>query len=158
MSTFQITREMASVVKDSSSDVSVKLSDQLGGLVLKEEQKLAVDVLLLGKDVTAVLPTGFGKSIIYQSFVITKNIANTTSIVVVVQLHSIIKDQLQSNDFNIKAVAIEKIPKLLKDIGDNKRIRGTSFVGRIHRRMLKYDINNSFPVVLRHVLNYTSGV
>ena len=158
MSTFQITREMASVVKDSSSDVSVKLSNQLGGLVLKEERKLAVDVLLLGKDVTAVLPSGFGKSIIYQSFLITKNIANTTSIVVVVQLRSIIKDQLQSNDFNIKAVAIEKIPKLLKDIGANKRIRRTSFVGRIHRRMLKYDINNSFPVVLRHVLNYTSGV
>ena len=112
MSTFQITREMASVVKDSSSDVFVKLSDQLGGLVLKEEQKLAVEALLSGKDVMAVLPTGFGKSIIYQSFVIAKNIASTTSIVVVVQLRSIIEDQLQSNDFNIKAVAFENIPKL----------------------------------------------
>ena len=66
MSTFQITREMASVVKDSSSDVYVKLSNQLGGLVLKEEQKLAVEALLSGKDVMAVLPTGFRKSIIYQ--------------------------------------------------------------------------------------------
>ena len=71
------TREMASVVKDSSSAALVKLSDQLGGLVLKEEQKLAVEALLSGKD---------------------------------------------------------------------------------NRRMLKYDINNSFPVVLCHVLNYTSGV
>ena len=66
MSTFQITREMASVVKDSSSDVFVKFSDQLGGLVLEEEQKLAVEALLSGKDVMAVLPAGFGKSIIYQ--------------------------------------------------------------------------------------------
>ena len=57
---------MASVVKDSKSDVFVKLSDQLGGLVLNEEQKLAVEALLSGKDVMAVLPAGFGKSIIYQ--------------------------------------------------------------------------------------------
>ena len=75
MSTFQITRKMASVMKDSSSDVVVNLSDQLGGLVLKEEQKLTVEALLSGKDVMAVLPIGFGKSIIYQSFVIVKNIA-----------------------------------------------------------------------------------
>ena len=39
---------------------------------------------------------------------------------VVVQLCSIIEDQLQSNDFNIKAVAFEKIQKLLKDIVANK--------------------------------------
>ena len=39
---------------------------------------------------------------------------------VVVQLRSITEDELQSNDFNIKAVAFEKIPKLLKDIGANK--------------------------------------
>ena len=67
MSTFQITRKMASVMKESSSDVFVKLSDQLGGLVLKEEQKLAVEALLSGRDVIAVLSTGFGKSIVYQS-------------------------------------------------------------------------------------------
>ena len=118
MSAFQITRKLASDVKDSSSDVFIKLSDQLGGSVLKEEQKLAVEALLSGKDVMAVLPTGFGKS--YQSFVIAKSIANTTSIVVVVQLRGIIEDQFQSNDFNIKAVAFEKIPKLSKDIGANK--------------------------------------
>ena len=120
MSTFQITRKMASVVKESSSDVFVNLSDQLGGLLLKEEQKPAVEVLLLGKDVMVVHPTGFGKSIIYQSFIIAKNFGNTASFVVVVPLRSIIEDQLQSNDFGLKAVAFEKIPQLLKDIGANK--------------------------------------
>ena len=74
MSTLQITRKMASVVKESSSNVFVNLSDQLGGLVLKEEQKSAVEALLSGKGVMAVLPTGFVKSIIYQSFVIAKNV------------------------------------------------------------------------------------
>ena len=34
----------------------------LGGLVLKREQKEALSRLLEGKDVLAVLPTGFGKS------------------------------------------------------------------------------------------------
>ena len=113
---------MASVTKESNSDVFVNLSDHLGGLVLKEEQKLAVEALLFGKDVMAVLPTGFGKSIIYQSFVMAKNLANTisSSIVVIVPLRSIIEDQLQSNDFGLKAVAFEKNQQLLKDIGANK--------------------------------------
>ena len=48
-------------MKESSSDVFVNLSYQLGGL----EQKLAVEALLSGKDVIAILPIGFGKSIIY---------------------------------------------------------------------------------------------
>ena len=39
----------------------------LGGLVLKREQKEAVSRLLEGKDVLAVLPTGFGKSFEYTS-------------------------------------------------------------------------------------------
>ena len=59
MSTLQITRKMVSVVKENSSDVFVNVSDQVGGLVLKEGQKLAVEALLSGKDVMAILPTGF---------------------------------------------------------------------------------------------------
>jgi superfamily II DNA helicase RecQ len=35
---------------------------------LKPEQEIAVRDLLEGKDVLAVLPTGFGKSLIYQTF------------------------------------------------------------------------------------------
>ena len=64
----------------------------------------------------AVLPTGFGKSTIYQSF----HFANTASIVVVVPFRSIFQDQLQSKDFGLKAVAFKKIPQLLKDICANE--------------------------------------
>ena len=35
------------------------------GFVLKAEQKKAVESLLRGKDVFGVLPTGFGKSLIF---------------------------------------------------------------------------------------------
>ena len=126
---------MVSVVKESSRDVFANLSDQLGGVVLKEEQKLAVEALLSGKDVMAVLPTGFGRSILYQSFVIAKKFANKASVVVVVPLRSIIEDQLQSNDFGLKAVAFLEDPncKIITRhwwqlVQCNFRIRGTSFV------------------------------
>ena len=113
---------MASVI-ERSSDVFVNLSDQLGGLVLKEEQKLAVEALTR-KDVMAVLPTDFGKSIIYQSF----DFANTASIVVVVSFRSIFQDQLRSKDFGLKVVAFKKIPQLLKDICANKyNVKDVSF-------------------------------
>ena len=37
-------------------------------IILKEEQEKAVVELLSGKDVLALLPTGFGKSLIYTIF------------------------------------------------------------------------------------------
>ena len=58
---------------DSASKESIlseRLSEHRGGLILKDEQKLAVEAQMSGKDVLAVLPTGFGKSVIYHSFVI----------------------------------------------------------------------------------------
>ena len=59
---------MDSAAKESI--LSERLSEGLGGLILKDEQKLAVEALISGKDVLAVLPTGFIKSVIYQNFVI----------------------------------------------------------------------------------------
>ena len=39
------------------------------GFVSKAEQREALELLLRGKDVFCVLPTGFDKSLIYQMFV-----------------------------------------------------------------------------------------
>ena len=54
----------------------------------KQEQKLAVEAFLsLGKYAMGELPTGFGKTIIYESFVLLKDTGDsnqTPSIVVVV--------------------------------------------------------------------------
>ena len=44
---------------------------------MKDKQEEALKHLLDGKDVFAVLPTGFGKSLIYQSFVIAKEMAGS---------------------------------------------------------------------------------
>ena len=50
------------------------LNSYPGGLVLNCEQKDVVSYLLEGKDVLAVLAAGFRKSLMYQSFLLAKEI------------------------------------------------------------------------------------
>ena len=81
------------------------------GFVLKPEQKNAVESLLRGKDVFGILPTGFGKSLIYQLFVLAKSRMPTTSsrptIIVICPLKSIIEEQITSNEFlNLSAAEL----------------------------------------------------
>ena len=54
----------------------------------------AVEALLAGKDVLAILPTGFGKSLIYQVFSMAQTSANA-SVLVISSLNSIV-DKLLS--------------------------------------------------------------
>ena len=49
------------------------------GFVLKSEQKEDVESLLKGRDVLGVLPTDFGKSLIFQLFVLAKSRASNSS-------------------------------------------------------------------------------
>ena len=66
---------------------------------LKPEQRDAVEALLDGQDVLAVLPTGFGKSLIYQLYVQAKHRSSSdrsTSILVVSSpLRSIVEEQIK---------------------------------------------------------------
>lgn len=65
--------------------------------ILKPEQEAAVRALRKGQDVLAVLPTGYGKSLIYQMFVRAKDyeLNGQAAILVTSPLVGIIKDQLQ---------------------------------------------------------------
>ena len=65
--------------------------------LLKPEQESAVRALLADRDVLAVLRTGYGKSLIYQMFVLAKNheLNGNAAILVISPLKSIIEDQLQ---------------------------------------------------------------
>ncbi|CAH3114379.1 unnamed protein product [Porites lobata] len=47
------------------------------GFVLKSEQREALELLLRGKDVFCVLPTGFDKSPIYRMFVYAKSFSSS---------------------------------------------------------------------------------
>ena len=85
-----------------------QLTDQLGGLVLKGKQKVVVKNLLEGKDVFAVLPTCFGKSLISQSFIMAKEIetcdVDRPSCLVIVPPRSIIEEQINSNNFGMNVI------------------------------------------------------
>ena len=85
-----------------------QLPDRLGGLVLKEKQKVVVKNLLEGKDVFAMLPTGFGKSLISQSFIMAKEIkscgVDRPSCLVIVPPRSIIEEQINSNAFRMNVI------------------------------------------------------
>jgi superfamily II DNA helicase RecQ len=84
--------------------------------VLKTEQETAVKELLKGNDVLAVLPTGFGKSIIFivyllarSSFVEQTRGSSQSSVLVVSPLKSIICDQvLEVSSFNCSAMELSK--------------------------------------------------
>ena len=67
------------------------------GSCLKKEQEEAVGKLLLGEDVVAILPTGFGKSRIFHAYSRVKdNEMNGSVVLVIAPLASIINDQITS--------------------------------------------------------------
>ena len=79
---FAVQSKMASITKEFSAeclDFDRLSESRLGGIVLKREQKEAVANLMEGKDVLAVLQTGFGKSLIYQSFVLAKEMEESSA-------------------------------------------------------------------------------
>ena len=59
---------------------------------LRQEQKCSVKQLFTGGDVLAVLPTGFGKSMIFQLLALMKE---DSVILVICPLKSIVKDQIK---------------------------------------------------------------
>ena len=67
------------------------------GVVLKREQKQAIVSLLNGEDVLAVIPTGFGKSMIFTVFGIAESEkleGRPVSVLVIFPVKSIISDQI----------------------------------------------------------------
>ena len=79
-------------------------------MILKSEQKEAVESLLKGREVFGVLPTGFGKSLMYQLFVLAKNRASNSpnasvarpTIILFCPPKSIVEEQITSNEFHYK--------------------------------------------------------
>ena len=59
---------------------SLNIRSESRKIILKEEQEKAVIELLSGNDVLAILPTGFGKSMIYTIFALaSQNMTSTGS-------------------------------------------------------------------------------
>lgn len=89
---------------------------------LKAEQKQAVVGLLNGKDVMAILPTGFGKSVIFELFTLVKmHEDELTSLVIVSPLTSIMEDQIKDfEDLGISAAKLRCDEKTLEEIAGGK--------------------------------------
>ena len=95
---------------------------------LKQEQKIAVNCLLEGRDVFAVMPTGFGKSFIFQLFStaieqkkISQGLHPNSVNLVICSLISLIEDQIkegQSLGLTCASLQDVKNNKLLVQIPD----------------------------------------
>ena len=78
---------------------------------LKWEQKGVIATLVTGKHLLAVLPTGFGKSLIFQVLVRVKETMTGTpsSVVVVFPLQSIVCDQMEeASSMGLTAATLTK--------------------------------------------------
>ena len=81
-------------------------------LELKPEQRSAVEYLLNQDDVLAILPTGYGKSLIFQLFVVAVSIKRKEqqTVLVVCPLTSIIEDQIaEAESIGISATSAAAI-------------------------------------------------
>ena len=103
--------ESASLLHKAMSFLSSKSSREVH---LKKEQDIAIKSLLKEKDVLAVLPTGFGKSLVFQVFAVVRSllsVASTSSngsVLVVCPLKSIISDQIEeARSLGLTALEIE---------------------------------------------------
>ena len=72
---------------------------------LKREQELTVNCLLEGRNVFAVMPTGYGKSFVFQVFLkamnckkISQAMEGNTTVLVICPLTSIIEDQVKKRE------------------------------------------------------------
>ena len=82
--------------------------------VLKEEQNVAITDLLGRKDVLAVLPTGYGKSLMYQYFVVAKAKQNMcASALVICPLTGIIDDQIM--EATNLSITVGRLTDVLKE-------------------------------------------
>ena len=79
-------------------------------IVLKAEQEKALYSLLEGNDVLAVLPTGFGKTMIFTMFSVAareRTLQAPVSVLVISPLNSIITDQIADLEGLCKAAELK---------------------------------------------------
>ena len=105
------------VVQEVASCLSVTAKAEQIDIILKLSQ---------GKDVLAKLPTGFGKSFLYQAFIIKIALLqekyNPHSVIVVSPLVSLVQDQLQAlskSQLKIKSVVADS-DEYFDDISDGR--------------------------------------
>ena len=92
-------RDMEANFEHILKEILLELKDIGRKITLKDEQRTAVKQLYGKKDLAAVLPTGFGKSLTFQLLILLENRnrnghSQTASVLVICPLTSIINDQI----------------------------------------------------------------
>ena len=98
---------MADKLNEALTEYSEKVGHEI---VFKPEQKLAIEHLLQNRDVLAVLPTGFGKSLIFQHYIFVKRRDTpNAAVIVITPLASIVKDQqLEAKLLGLRACCLSE--------------------------------------------------
>ena len=106
--------EASVAISQLKSALSEVLSEIKGISELKKEQEYALLEFLYGKDVLAVLPTGYGKSLIYQlAPLVTKKLSPTRNplFIVISPLNALMEDQIwEASMLGITAMKIGEHP------------------------------------------------
>ena len=113
---------MAAASEEKWKEVAVKAQFELTDLL--PEQQEAIKAFFKGKNVFVNLPTGFGKSLIFQSLPIVADIVSgkprgSSVIVVISPLRSLMEDQVQYlNSICIPAIAITDVedPEIIQQV------------------------------------------
>ena len=96
-----------------SKIITETLQDFWGYNSFRDSQEDIINAIISGKDTIALLPTGGGKSLCYQlpALVLegTKNLAKTTDIKILVEMHSNVDLKMEDN--------ASKILKWCKEVG-----------------------------------------
>lgn len=108
---------MADVAEERSQNETVyvaaleQVCATFGVQTLHEEQRKAIDTFFEGKDVFVSLPTGYGKSVIFQAIPVIASILSKKpcTIFVVSPLKALMDDQVQYlNSLGLKAIALSE--------------------------------------------------
>ena len=105
-------------------EILLELEDKCRKITLKYEQRKEVKQLYGKKDLVAVLPAGFGKSLIFQLLVLLENRnrnvhTQTASVLVICPLTSIINDQI----FEVESMGL-CVCNLLEKLADLTEVKG----------------------------------
>ena len=113
---------MAALSREDAFATAVNLFPHID--CLKDKKKECIEPLLKKKDVLGLLPTGFGKSLIYQLFpkiYLLVNGGERCHVIVVSALKAITDEQvLELNELGILAAAIGESPKIDDEVLQGK--------------------------------------
>ena len=144
VSTFNMAVSTCDVFEECMQRVLNGLQEKGFKLNLKSEQTKAIRHLYEGRDLLAVLPTGYGKSLIFQILVMLKNTKKRSpterhSVLVVRPLVSIVCDQInEAESMGLTACNLsEKLDKTDEVEGGNYEIVYTSAESALDERFLR---------------------